>query len=140
MKKRSKKNNELLKEVFERQKKLRENKLEEEEKDKYKYKYTFSNLNREEENKNELKGEENKIDNFEIKNDDDIMISEMNKNYEYDEKEKEKEIEIIKEEKEKQKEKIINKKINETLEDMCIYGNVIKKKLKKKKRMNLKNS
>ena len=124
------KNNELLKEVFERQKKLRENKLEEEEKDKYKY--TFSNLNREEENKNELKGEENKIDNFEIKNDDDIMISEMNKNYEYDEKEKE--IEIIKEEKEKQKEKIINKKINETLEDMCIYGNVIKKKIEEEKK------
>ena len=87
------KNNELLKEVIERQKKLRENKVEEE--DKYIYSYRY----REEENKNELKGEGYKIDNIEIKNEND----EDKKNYEYDEKEKD--IEIIKEEKEKEKEK-----------------------------------
>jgi len=123
------KNNELLKEVFERQKKLRENKVEEE--DKYKFSYRY----REEESKNELKGEEIKIDNFEIKNEnDDDAISEMKKNYEYDNEEKD--IEIIKEEeeKEKEKEKKINKKINETLEDMCIYGNVIKKKIEEEKK------
>ena len=34
---------------------------------------------------------------------------------------------------EKEKEMILNKKINETLEDMCIYGNIMKKEILKEK-------
>ena len=120
------KNNDLLKEVLERQKKLRENKLEDEERDKVSYK--------EEENKNELQDEENKVYKIEniSENENDELNSEGKKSFEYDEKEKN--IEIRQKEKEEEKEK--NKKINETLEDICIYGNVIKKIIKEEKKNN----
>ena len=117
--------NKLKTEMFERQKKLRLNEIKEENNQKI-------NINFEDEVKKEIKTKENQRS----KNQEDKkkIIKTQEK-----EKEKEKEKKLNEEKKnimEKEEENVENKKINEVLEDMCIYGNIIKKEIKEEKEKN----
>ena len=126
--------------MFERQKNLRQKN----EKLKFNKNYSISSKDEEEENnsiddgnKNEIiiKNEKEKDEDKKEENEEYKEESENKINIEEENEEEEEEIgdNGKKKKKEEKNEEIKNKKINEVLEDMCIYGNIIKKEIEEEK-------
>jgi len=134
--------NELKKQMFERQKKLRGQK----DKKKKKYKNRIKNLFDEDEDEDEEEYEDEEEDENSISFDKEKNKKDKNEKEEEESEEEEKEKKRDSEEEEKNeneknkeigdKKEIINNKINEVLEDMCIYGNITKKEIKEEKEKN----
>ena len=125
--------NELKKQMLERQKKLRGQK----DKKKKKYKNRKKNLFDEDEDEDEEE-DENSISFDKEKNKKNKSEKEEEESEEEEKEKKRDSEEEEKNENEKNKEigdkkEIINNKINEVLEDMCIYGNITKKEIKEEK-------
>ena len=133
--------NELKKQMLERQKKLRGQKDKKKKKYKNRKKNLFDEDEDEDEDEEEYEDEEEDENSISLDKEKNKKNKSEKEEEESEEEEKEKKRDSEEEEKnenEKNKEigdkkEIINNKINEVLEDMCIYGNITKKEIKEEK-------